>query len=57
MQKTILLAEDDADHAELIRRAVNQVSSEYLIDTVSNGAEMIDYLFITGPSLGLPDCL
>ncbi len=47
-QKTILLAEDNPEHAELIRRAFERMGSGYRLVVVANGAEVIDYLFATG---------
>lgn len=47
-QKTILLAEDNPEHAELIRRAFERMGSGYRLHVVANGAEVIDYLFATG---------
>ena len=47
-EKTILLAEDDPAHAELIRRAIGQVDCSCNVDVVVDGVEAIDYLFATG---------
>jgi two-component system, response regulator len=46
--KTILLAEDDPAHAALIRQAIERVDCSCRADVVSNGLEVIDYLFATG---------
>jgi two-component system response regulator len=45
---SILVAEDNVDHAELIRRAIERVDCSCRTDVVRDGAEAIDYLFATG---------
>jgi two-component system, response regulator len=47
-EKTILLAEDDANHVELFRRALDHSGVSCRLDVVQDGAEVIDYLFATG---------
>ncbi len=51
-QRTILLADDEPDHAQLIRRAIEQVRSDCRVDVVTDGAEVIDYLFAAGTHAG-----
>jgi two-component system response regulator len=43
--KKILLAEDDAGHVALIKRALRRANIDCRVDVVGNGAEVIDYLF------------
>lgn len=51
-ERLILLAEDDAGHEELFRRAVEQSGVDCRIDVVRDGVEAIDYLFRTGRYAG-----
>ena len=46
--KTILLADDDHAHAKLIELAIERVNKNCQLDVVSNGMEVIDYLFAAG---------
>lgn len=46
--KRILLAEDEASHAELVRRAVEQSGVRCHLDVVHDGVEAIEYLYATG---------
>ena len=46
--KNILLAEDDPEHAALIRRAIEKADCSCEIVTVRDGTETIEYLFATG---------
>lgn len=46
--QTILLIEDNPDHAELVKRCLELQSSIGSITHVSNGAEALDYLFRRG---------
>ncbi len=60
--KKILLAEDNSAHAALIRRAILRTEPSCHLDVVSNGVEVIDYLFgngeqDSGNSAGLPDLI
>ena len=49
IEKTVLLAEDDPGHEELLRRAVSQSGIPCRLDVVHDGIETIEYLFGTGP--------
>jgi carbon storage regulator CsrA len=46
--KRILLADDDAGHATLIKRALRRANIDCTVDVVHNGVEAIDYLFGQG---------
>ena len=46
--RRILLAEDDAGHVALIKRALTRANIDCRVDVVGNGAEVIDYLFGRG---------
>ena len=46
--KRILLADDDAGHVTLIKRAIRRADIDCTVDVVHNGAEAIDYLFGAG---------
>jgi two-component system response regulator len=46
--KTVLLAEDDASHEELFRRALAGSGVACRLDVVRDGTEVIDYLFAIG---------
>lgn len=46
--KRILLAEDDAGHVTLIKRALTRAYIDCRVDVVGNGVEVIDYLFGAG---------
>ena len=46
--KRILLAEDDAGHVALIKRALTRANIDCCVDVVGNGVEVIDYLFGRG---------
>ena len=46
--KRILLAEDDAGHVTLIKRALTRANIDCCVDVVGNGVEVIDYLFGVG---------
>lgn len=46
--KTILVAEDDAGHVTLIKRALARANLGCTVDVVRNGAEVLDYLFSEG---------
>ena len=46
--KRILLAEDDAGHVALIKRALTRANIDCRVDVLGNGAEVIDYLFGVG---------
>ena len=48
LAKTILLAEDDAGHATLIKRALTRANIDCTVDVVRNGVEAIDYLLSVG---------
>ncbi len=48
MRNTILLADDEPAHAKLIELAIGRVNGNCRLDVVSNGTEVIDYLFATG---------
>ena len=50
--KRILLAEDDAGHVALIKRALTRANIDCCVDVVGNGVEVIDYLF--GRGAGTP---
>ena len=47
-RKRILLADDDAGHASLIKRALTRANMDCAVDVVGNGVEVIDYLFGVG---------
>ena len=47
-EKTILLAEDDASHVDLFRRALAGSGIACQLDVVRDGTEVIDYLFAIG---------
>jgi len=47
-ERTILLAEDDARHVDLFRRALADSGVACQLDVVQDGTEVIDYLFTTG---------
>jgi two-component system response regulator len=51
MAGSILVVEDDASHAQLIRRAIQRVDPSCRIDITNDGVEAIEYLFGTGPHL------
>jgi two-component system, response regulator len=60
--RTILLAEDDASHVALFRRALASSGVQCQVDVVQDGAEAIDYLFGLGEythrdSKQLPDLI
>jgi CheY-like chemotaxis protein len=60
--KRILLADDDAGHVALIKRALRRANVDCTVDVVQNGVEAIDYLFGIGgfvdrPSSGVPDLM
>ena len=46
--KRILLADDDAGHVTLIKRALRRANIDCTVDVVHNGVEAIDYLFGLG---------
>jgi two-component system response regulator len=46
--KTILLAEDDAGHVTLIKRALTRANIDCTVDVVPDGVAAIDYLFVEG---------
>ena len=46
--KRILLADDDAGHVTLIKRALRRENIDCTVDVVHNGVEAIDYLFGQG---------
>jgi len=48
-QKTIVLAEDDANDEELFRLALDRANIDCRIDVVRDGEELLHYLFATGP--------
>ena len=48
MQKTILLADDEPAHVKLIKLAIERANGNCRLDVVSNGTEVIDYLFAAG---------
>ncbi|MDV2993848.1 MAG: Response regulator rcp1 [Chroococcidiopsis sp. SAG 2025] len=47
-KKLILLVEDNRDDEELTLMAFERSGLEYEIDVVRDGAEVLDYLFLTG---------
>jgi two-component system response regulator len=51
-EKTILLAEDDASHVALFRRALSDSDIRCRLDVVTDGTEVIDYLFCIGRYVG-----
>jgi len=51
-QRTILLAEGDPEHVELIRNALKRVTGQCRLDVVDSGVGVIEYLFATGPHAG-----
>ena len=60
--KRILLADDDAGHATLIKRALRRAKIDCTLDVVRTGVEAIDYLFGQGDSAdrqttALPDLM
>jgi len=60
--KRILLADDDAGHATLIKRALRRAKIDCTVDVVCTGVEAIDYLFGQGDSAdrqttALPDLM
>ncbi len=61
-EKTVLLAEDDANHEEFFRRAVKKSGLPCRLDVVRDGVEAIDYLFCIGQyqdrhANGMPDLI
>jgi two-component system response regulator len=48
LDKRILVADDDAGHAALIKRALRRAHINCAVDVVSNGVEAIDYLLGAG---------
>ena len=52
--KRILLADDDAGHVTLIKRALRRASIDCTVDVVHNGVEAIDYLFGLGSPQHIP---
>jgi two-component system response regulator len=52
MEKTILLVEDDADHARLTLRALKKNNIQNDVVVVRDGAEALDYLFGAGAYYG-----
>ena len=61
-EKTVLLAEDDANHEEFFRRAVTKSGLPCRLDVVRDGVEVIDYLFCIGQysdrkAEGMPDLI
>ncbi|MBN2474534.1 MAG: response regulator [Pirellulales bacterium] len=62
LEKTVLLAEDDAGHVALFRRATADSGVECRLEVVHDGVEVIDFLFATGQYKGrdshdLPDLI
>ena len=60
--KRILLADDDAGHATLIKRALRRANIDCTVDVVHTGVEAIDYLFGQGDfadrqTTALPDLM
>ncbi len=60
--KRILLVDDDAGHATLIKRALRRAKIDCTVDVVCTGVEAIDYLFGQGDSAdsqttALPDLM
>ena len=53
----VLLVEDDDDHADLTRFALEEHDSEHRVDRVADGAAALDYLFQRGDyaGVGRPD--
>ncbi len=48
MQKTpikVLLVEDNANSAELVRRSIKKINNKIELDCVTDGAEALDYVF------------
>jgi CheY-like chemotaxis protein len=43
--KVILLVEDDADHTELVRRAIEELDREVRLLALADGEVALDYLF------------
>jgi two-component system response regulator len=46
--KRILLADDDAGHVTLIKRALRRANVNCAVDVVGNGVEVVEYLFGVG---------
>ena len=46
--KVILLVEDDADHTELVRRAIEELDREVRLLALADGEVALDYLFRRG---------
>ena len=44
----ILLVEDDADHTELVRRAIEELAPEVRLEALADGELALDYLFRRG---------
>jgi two-component system response regulator len=60
--KRVLVADDDAGHVALIKRALQQAHIDCAVDAVGNGVEVIDYLFRNTPVNsrgldGMPDLI
>jgi CheY-like chemotaxis protein len=47
-QPVILLVEDDADHTELVRRAIEELGPEVRLVALADGELALDYLFRRG---------
>jgi two-component system response regulator len=62
-EKLVLLAEDDAGHEAIFRRALDHSGAACRLEVVHDGTEVIDYLFCTGkfkaslPGRQMPDLL
>lgn len=54
---TLLLVEDNPDHAELTVLTLEQNGADHHIITVKNGPEALDYLFCEGKYLNRPSDL
>jgi two-component system response regulator len=50
--KRVLIADDDAGHIALIKRALRRATIACAVDVVSNGVEVMDYLFGMGQYAG-----
>jgi CheY-like chemotaxis protein len=46
--KVILLVEDDADHTELVRRAIEELDRDVRLVALADGEVALDYLFRRG---------
>jgi CheY-like chemotaxis protein len=55
--KTVLLVEDNEDHAELVIRALEEYGIEEKIKTVGDGEQAIDYLFSEEQRRSFPDLI